>query len=354
MTDMPAPFPAALRAPWVLWTSLVAAAVLGSEALQRSGLPGAYLLGPLVVAAIFALRGSGLKMPNLPYVFAQATSGCLVGSYIQSSVISDVMSFWPFILISAVMTIVMSILTGVVIGRLTGIDKRLAVWGFMPGLAPIMIAMADERGMDGRQVAVMQIFRLVFVIVAVIGLGSLLHDKAPVAAIAPATPALTALLISLAIIVVGVWAGYRVKFIPAPATLIPIALSGLIAGTGASEVYLPDMLFNAALAIIGLQVGLRLTAQLLRQSLRQLPAIGLGFVILMVLCFGLALILLWIGATDLMSAILSTVPGSIDTIGVLAVANGASVSFVIAVQTVRLVVLTTLGPAIADWFCRRW
>ena len=334
------------------WAGLCLLALLCGAGGSHLGLPAAYLVVPLVVSGAMAVIGLKLKMANLPYVFAQAVSGCLVGSYIEASVLQGMMDFWPVILLSASLTIAMSLSVGGVIGRLCGIDLRLAIWGFMPGMAPLMIAMADERGLDGRMVAVMQVFRLVFVILAVALLGSVMGIPAQSAAPALSHAPGTSGLIGCALVVAaGIFAGYRMTFFPAAAMLVPVLLAGALSTTEVIAIAVPDWLFDIALMIIGLQVGLRVTRELVKAGLKALPHIFGGFTLLLVLCLGLAVAIFSIADVDMMSAILATVPGSTETISIMAVASGLNVSFVITFQTVRLLVLTIIGPFIADWFC---
>ncbi len=60
----------------------------------------------------------------------------------------------------------------------------------------------------------------------------------------------------------------------------------------------------------------------------------------------------WIAGVSLMSGMLATVPGSIDSIAILAIGTGADVAFVMTLQTVRLFAVVIFGPLIATGLAR--
>jgi uncharacterized membrane protein AbrB (regulator of aidB expression) len=60
---------------------------------------------------------------------------------------------------------------------------------------------------------------------------------------------------------------------------------------------------------------------------------------------------------DLMSALLATVPGSIDSIALIAVNAGADMTFVMTLQTMRLFAVSLFAPFVARsmiHILRRW
>lgn len=336
------------------WIVLIAGAAAAAAGFGAIGIPASYLTGPLLWASILGVAGVSIRVPKLPQVVALAVSGCLIGQFIEAQVLRDMVSIWPVVLLFACMTVAMSCSVGLFVGRISGIDTRVSIWGFMPGLAPVMIAMSEERGLDGRMVAVMQLVRYMVVILSILGFGALLTDSmhALPQADAGATP--LAYACAALAIAVGIAVAYGLPVIPAGATLAAIFVAGAISASGASAVAMPDWLVHVAFGVIGTQIGLRVTPDLVRAGARAMPWILAGCIVLIALCAGMALILLQISDETLMTTLLATVPGSIDTIGFLAVVSNSTVSFVMTLQTVRLIVLTTAGPIFAEWFAGRF
>ena len=57
-------------------------------------------------------------------------------------------------------------------------------------------------------------------------------------------------------------------------------------------------------------------------------------------------------AADLLTAVLATSPGGLDSVAIIAVGSKADVSFVLAVQTLRLFVVLLTGPLLAKCISR--
>ena len=77
-----------------------------------------------------------------------------------------------------------------------------------------------------------------------------------------------------------------------------------------------------------------------------------GTLTLILLCCLSAVMLVWLVETDPLTAFLATVPGGLDAIAIIAVDSNADISFVLALQTVRLFVVIVTGPLLAKMICR--
>ena len=55
---------------------------------------------------------------------------------------------------------------------------------------------------------------------------------------------------------------------------------------------------------------------------------------------------------DFLTAVSPTSPGGLDSVAIIAVGSKADVSFVLAVQTLRLFVVLITGPLLAKWIAR--
>jgi uncharacterized membrane protein AbrB (regulator of aidB expression) len=70
----------------------------------------------------------------------------------------------------------------------------------------------------------------------------------------------------------------------------------------------------------------------------------LSVVVLLVACFGLAVLLEATTSVSLLDAYLATTPGGLYAVIAVAVGAGANTTFIIAVQGLRLVVMVLLAP----------
>ncbi len=109
---------------------------------------------------------------------------------------------------------------------------------------------------------------------------------------------------------------------------------------------MPGVLYQPAFAAIGLQVGLRFTPGLVRRAGRLLLPSMACVAVLLIACFGLALILRPLAHITLEDAYLATTPGGLYAVLAAAFGTGADTTFVIAVQTLRLFVMILLAPVV--------
>jgi len=71
--------------------------------------------------------------------------------------------------------------------------------------------------------------------------------------------------------------------------------------------------------------------------------------VLMAVCAATGKVLSVLTGTDYLTGYLATTPGGMDSIAVVALGSGADVSFLVAVQMVRLLATVVAGPLFARW-----
>lgn len=330
-------------AQWLLLLSGGAFFALGLEWLQ---VPAALLVGPLIWGAILGMRGATVRMGRIPYLFGQGIAGVLIAHNLDPEVLGQTVAMWPVVLLFVVLTLVLACGVGLAAARLTGLDPEVTVWGFLPGMAGTMIALAHDRGIDSRMVAFLQILRLLMVIGAMVAAGAVLVGAGAQPDHAGPGPTTGSTLVALVLAGLGIVTARLMPVIPGGASLVPLIVGGALWINGVN-ITLPHGLIALAYLFLGLQVGLRFTPDLVRKGARALPMLLLAGGLLLVLCAMSGAVLAWVAGVDLMSAMLATVPGSIDSIALIALSTGSDMSFVMTLQTVRLFAVVLLGPTVA-------
>jgi uncharacterized protein len=320
--------------------------------LTELSLPSAYLFAALLVGLVVALVRPGTsELPQYTFEIAQAITGVALGALIRSESLSALGDAWlPVALVSAA-TLAFSVGAGVVLSRTTSVDEPTGALGMVAGGASGIVAMADELGADGRLVAFMQYLRVLVVVLLtplLIALAFPGHDAGP----GPAGGGEAVLgdargwLLTLAVAAAGVVAARAIR-LPTPTLLGPLLLAGavvlLIPG---GEFSTPPLLRECAFALIGLQVGLRFTLATVRQVGHLLLPTLLAIVALLIASFGLALVLTATTSVTLLDAYLATTPGGLYAVLAVAFGAGADTTFILAVQTLRLLVMIVLAPVV--------
>ena len=333
----------------VRWPLLVAGTVAGGWLLGTAGIPSSYLFAALVAGLVVALAApGGPEVPEPAFAAAQAVCGVVLGAYLQTSSLEAAADAWlPVALVSAG-TLAASLAAGAALARWARAHPPTAVLGMVAGGASGIVAMAHELGADDRLVAFMQYLRVLVVVLATPLIAGLVFGAGAGAA-APAAPLLgdaQGWLLTAAAAPAGALLGRALR-LPAGTLLGPLAVAGTLAlAEPFGRFTVPGLLQEAAFIGIGLQVGLRFTVATVREVGRLLlPVLG-AIVALMVACFGLAGALTATTDVPLLDAYLATTPGGLYAVLAAAFGAGADTTFILAVQTVRLLVMVLLAPVI--------
>jgi membrane AbrB-like protein len=145
----------------------------------------------------------------------------------------------------------------------------------------------------------------------------------------------------------------RALRIPAGAFLVPMAIGIVLVHIGLMRIELPTWLLVGAYAFVGWNIGLRFTRPLLLHAARSLPVVVAFTLLLIALCGAVAGLLVVGAGVDPLTAYLATSPGGIDSVAIISAASGGDVSFVMAMQTVRLLAVLFLGPPLTKFLALR-
>jgi uncharacterized protein len=139
------------------------------------------------------------------------------------------------------------------------------------------------------------------------------------------------------------------------ATLLgPLAVAVALTATGwLGTPAVPVALQWIAYALIGVQVGLRFTRASLASIARMLPVVLLLIVGMVVATAAMGALLAWLTPVDGLTAYLATTPGGLFAVLATAADSGSDVTYVMAVQLFRLLVILAFTPLLARFLRAR-
>jgi len=337
------------------WPGLIAVTVPVTALLLWLHVPAALMLGPLVAGIAFASWGGQVRFPVSIFAVAQGIVGCLIARMVPLSIVGDILGHWVLFSIGVVSVLAASCGLGWLMTRWQMLPGTTALWGISPGAASVMTFMAEAYGADIRLVALMQYLRIFLVagIAALVARMFGVSSSYGAAAIVwfPEVHALP-LAETLALAIVGP-AIARVARIPAGAFLVPMVAGIVLAHLGWMTIELPTWLLAASYALVGWNIGLRFTRPLLVHAARALLRILACTLILIAICGGIAALFVVAAGVDPLTAYLATSPGGSDSIAIIAASTDCDVSFVMAMQTVRMIAVLLLAPALTSFIARR-
>ena len=335
------------------WTGLVAASLGLGLILAAGRFPAALLLGPMLAAIAFGCSGTRLALPRPLFQAAQSVIGCLVAHSVTVDIVRTLLADGWIMLAIVLVTVAAGAVVGFALTRLQVLPGTTAAWGSAPGGAAAMVAMSEAYGSDPRLVAFMQYVRVAAVVVTASVVARLLVDASVSSATAAQAEPIAgaSVLATLAVAVLGAGIALALR-LPAGALIGPMLLGAGLHATGLARMSVPGPLLDFAYACIGWYVGLRFTRETLTQMLHAVPGVLTATIAVILLCGGWAWGLTYLLPVDFLTAFLATSPGGLDSVAIIAVGSKADVSFVLGVQTLRLLVVLVTGPLIARWIAR--
>lgn len=335
------------RARWLLLLALTGLATLAIAAL---GVPSPALFAGLLVATVLALSGRmPERVPAAASTAALAVIGVVIGVLARPGTLGAVAQEWLPVLLVVVGTLAVSMGAGLLLGVRRDVTPLTGMLALTAGGASGLVAVSRDLGGDDRTVAVVQYLRVGMVtatmpVVAAVGFGAVAGSAPEASGSAPFVVDIGYLAVCA---VVGTLLGRAVR-VPAGALLGPMTVAIVLNLAGWSfGATPPTLLVEIAYAVIGWQAGARFTQESLRTVLGALlPATALIAGVI-VACAGLGLVLSAATGTTALDGYLATTPGGVYAVLATAVSAGTDVTFVMAVQVLRVIVMLLVTPAIA-------
>jgi len=344
------------------WSLLVAVTIGVTYPLTLIGVPSAALFAALAVGialALTSLAPGGIPRPA--GLAAQGVLGVYIGTMVDHDAVGALGPHWPIVLAIAVATLLLSVVCGALLAMHRDVTPLTGSLALVAGGASGLVAIARELGGDDRVVSVVQYLRVALVTASMPVVVTLVYhaDKShPVttAAQSDTAPWYLSIGMLIALVVVGATVGKLVR-LPGAGLLGPLALTVLLQVTGLSfGLSVPMVLVQVGYALIGWQAGLAFTRDSLRAVGRMLPAaIGL-IVVLSVATAGLGVVLAHVAGLTPLEGYLATSPGGVYAVLATAVETGSNVTFIIAAQVVRILLMLFAAPLLARgmvWLNRR-
>ncbi|GAA2064627.1 AbrB family transcriptional regulator [Williamsia deligens] len=344
---------------WVVLAAVTAAATVGLDLLS---VPSAALFAGLVVAAGLALSGlaptGNPPMPRAWGIGAQGILGVYIGTMVQPDVLTGLAGSWLPVVVIALGTLVLSVAGGALLGLHSRVDSLTGSLALVAGGASGLVALTRELGGDERVVAVVQYVRVGLVTVTMPIVATVVFGAHTSGGSSPQESAgLVDQAWGLLLLAVGIGVGLtvgRLIHLPAVGLLGPLVVTVAAELTGlAGPAAVPSVLVTIAYALIGWQAGLGFTMSSMRAIGRILPFAVLLIVLIGVGSAGLgAALSAWTGES-MFDSYLATTPGGIYAVLAAAAASGSNITFVLASQIVRVLLMLFVAPFAARLY-HRW
>lgn len=316
------------------------------------------LLIVAVVCGAFAWSMARYAPKTVPGIglAAQGVLGVYTGLMVRDISFAALGSHWPIVIAVAVSTLVLSVAGGALLGLHRDITPLTGGLALVAGGSAGLVAIARELGGDDRVVAAVQYLRVAMITAAMPIVATAFYHSAPSHAEQASEKALLPWYFTLpllaAIVLVGAVAGRRLR-LPGGGLIGPMAITmGLEFAGLADGLAVPMLVFQAGIVLIVLQTVLTLDRESLRAIRRILPGAFALIMVLNVVAAGLGVVLAHSAGLSMLDGYLATSPGGVYAVLGTAAGSGSNVTFVMASQVIRVVLMLVAAPFVAKLFLR--
>ena len=305
---------------------------------------------------IWALGRYAPKAVSGADLAAQGVLGVYTGLMVRSVSFGALGSDWPIVIAVAVGTLVICVAGGALLGLYRDISPLTGGLALVAGGSSGVVAMSRELGGDDRVVAAVQYLRVALitaampVIVTAFYHGTRAHGSQ--IGETASFPWYFSLPLTAVIVVAGAAVGRTVR-LPASGLLGPMAITIVLELMGlAAGLTVPMVLMLAGIMVIIWRTVLTFNRESLRTIKRILPG---AFALIMVLngaVAGLGVVMANVAGVSVLDGYLATSPGGIYAVFGTAVGTGSDVTFIMANQVIRVVLMLFAAPFIARFFMR--
>nr|WP_232372782.1 AbrB family transcriptional regulator [Acuticoccus mangrovi] len=306
-------------------------------------MPLAFVLGPMIVTAIFAISGITPFAPPPGRRVGQIIVGTSVGLSFTAPVLASLLDYVPLIVFSALSAMLLGAILSIPYARIARVDSKTAYFAMMPGGLAEMANIGGAHGGKSAPISLAQALRVALVVCILPPLIVSLDLHGDFEAFDSVPLVDPVLLIPLfAAAGVGVFT-IRTLRLNNPWMVGALLGSATVGVLGLIEGRVPHVLFYAGQFLIGISIGARFKRELVRHLVR-LAITSVGFTLVMTAALlAFAFLVAKLGGLDYASAALAVSPGGFAEMTVTAQTLHLNVALVVAFHIVRSVLVNSFS-----------
>lgn len=342
--------------------AFIAVSGVGGLLVSLTGLPIGWMIGTLLTATILSIFYPQLvKLPKghdglskYWLYMGQLILGIELGRQVNSTVISVFHQNWLSVAVMLLLSVVISLVTGLFLWKHSRLDMMTSFFATTPGGLSSIPGIAEEFGANTGVVSIVQTLRAFMVILIIpIVISVWFGHTVPALPVDIAVPfRLEQLGVTLLFVCVA-GLGYRlakIAKIPAPwliGSMLGIALLNIF-GTALSGyefvAWWPKNLLIISQVLIGASIGSRFTKEMFSGLAKTLIASFISIAGLILAMFGCAYAVSRFTDITFLTSGLAFAPGGIAEMSTTALVLNGDATFVVAVQVLRVVLVCISLP----------
>lgn len=336
------------RFPYARFALAMIVGTAGGWAFASARLPLPWMLGPMTVCTLAALIRAPVVAPTVIRPPMTMVIGVLLGAAFKPDMIGH-LPLW-LTAIGGLFAFMLACGLGCVVffRKVGGFDPTTAYFSGMPGGLVEMVILGEEKGGDGRTIALIHSARILLVVMTLPFIVQAL-EGVPLGARRPAGLSILETPIAadfwlLGCAILGVAVGHVLR-LPAKYLLGPMFISAIVHVVGWNDFSPPAELVILAQLVLGVTIGCRFVGTPPREILRILGLSVGSTAILVSLTLIFAYLVSRISSFGVVPLILAYSPGGLAEMSLIALALNVEVAFVAAHHVLRVfLVMIGAGP----------
>lgn len=336
-----------------------ATSFFGALLFSALGVPVAWLLGAMLSSMALTMVLSPPKFGRPQgMMLAQLIIGMIMGARFSLEALQTGLVYAPALIALLVFTGALCMLNGHLLQKLAGVDYQTSFLGSLPGAASAVVAMSSGLKADQLMVTVLTYVRVLLITILIPLIMSLVFvdpvtDASLLGAESDSGASIPFVGLTALVGLAGALIARRTP-IPSPNFLGPFLLVMLLKIIFPElPLGLPAPSLNLGLLLLGCSVGMGFELTRLRHYWK--PAlVQVGLIIgLLAACLAAGYGFHLVTGVDMLTAILGTTPGGMQSMVALSISMGGNSELVLTMQTLRWLLILFLGPWMATWVARR-
>lgn len=318
--------------------------------------PIPWMIGPMVAVATVNLFGMRVHATPFGRQIGQVVLGSAVALYFTPTVVAALAHHIGAILLATLSAFVIGGLGALTMSRASGVDRKSAFFASIPGGAMAMAVLAQRYGASIPPVAVAHSLRVSLVIVVVpfaLTYGGIPLEAAAYRPQLPLNLPVLAGWLAFGFLIGGVAERLRLHN---GYLLMPVIVGAAVTASGVELSAVPGWMTDFAQLMFGLVLGARYERAFFARHRLFIPFAFINAVFIISASAAVGLALSWAFGLSLATMIISTAPGGMAEMTIVAQALQIGVPVVIAFHMVR-VIIVNMGTqhifVLGQWLHRR-
>lgn len=326
-------------------------ALIGALLFSALGLPIPWMLGPLfaVLMAQFFVRWE-LRWPPIYRNTGLLVVGVAIGQAFDLALFENVGQLLLYMFVINVVLLLFCLALAWLSAKTAGVPFKTAVASSVPGgLSQLVLFAEEERDVDLAVVTYFHVVRVVAVVMLIPFFVSGHVVRGAEVALDGAWWQLS-LVVACAAVAVPIAKWLR---LPVPHFLAPILFVISLKLFAVDVPVMPSAVLYGAQLLIGAYIGLLLKPEMVRLPARVLIGGVINTLLMIGFSYGASVVVGELLGLSFATSFLSTAPGGLDQMGLLAAAVGANISVVTVFQLFRLLFIFLLVLPLLKWYYQR-